>query len=203
VRALNLASRPFRNQRLPVLLSSVVALAALGTTIPHGVVLARVLPSNLAPTERSIRDHESELARIEESRKSLRDLKPTEEQRQEWTVLRELVDRRVFRWTVLLARLNAVLPEDVHLTAIQPEFSSGVVTVRASATAETRGSESLLGLVRLLEEQPEFEEVVPTVFAETPEGDALNLSMRYIEPSSERGSGAAAPAPSPAEGSEP
>jgi len=195
VRALNLASQPFRNRRLPILLSLLVALGAIGTTLPHAVALTRVLPSQLDQTETTNRALESQIARIEQGKGKLRELKPTDDQRKEWAVLRDLVDRRVFRWSVLLRQLNAVLPSDVRLTSIQPEFAKGVVTVRASATSDARGSESLPGLVRRLEEQPEFENVVPISFTDTPDGDVLELSMRYLEPSPAAAASAATPPP--------
>jgi Tfp pilus assembly protein PilN len=195
VRALNLASQPFRNERLPVLLSVFVALGALGATLPHAIALTRILPSRLGVAEDQNRALESQIARIEANKTELRDLKPSDDQRKEWTVLRDLVDRRVFRWSLLLKRLNAVLPNDVHLVTVEPQFEKGVVTVHASATADTRGSESLPRLVRLLEDRPEFDNVMPLSFNQTPDGDVLELTMHYLEPAPDAPAATATPTP--------
>jgi Tfp pilus assembly protein PilN len=140
LRTLNLASLPFRNERLQIFLTTILVIVALGLTVRQAVALRRVMPAELGQTEAEIQALEAEIDRVSSDRGSLRDLNPTGDQLAQWGFLRELVDRRVFRWTVLLARLQELLPEGVRIVSVEPRFEKDVVTVSLSVTADTRGS---------------------------------------------------------------
>jgi len=182
LKPLNLASQPFRNERLPSLLATILVLASLGVTVLHAMVGARVGPSSLGKAENEALALSSSLDRLRQEGASLAGVKPSKEDRLVWGEIRDLVDRRLFRWTRLLSQLQAVLPDDVRLLSVEPTIRDGQVAVRLSATALARGSPSLLGIIGRLEEDPAFTEVTPASLSDTPDGDVLVVEMRYIPP---------------------
>jgi Tfp pilus assembly protein PilN len=182
LKPLNLASRPFHNERLPSLLAIVLVLVVLGVTVLHAMVGARVGPSSLSKAEGEALALSSSLDQLQREGAELADVKPSKEDRLVWAQIRDLVDRRLFRWTLLLSRLQEVLPEDVRLLSVDPAFRNGQVAVRLSATALARGSPSLLGMIGRLEEEPAFREVTPASLSDTPDGDVLVVDMQYVPP---------------------
>ena len=198
LKPLNLATRPFRNQRLPTLLVSLLALAAGALTVAHGATLARVLPSHLQQTEAEALALEAEAGRLRAEREQLRNLRPEKTDIARWNVVRDLVDRRVFRWTQVFVRLGQIVPQGVTLTAIEPVMQSDGAVVRLSATSTTGGTKPLLDLVRQLEQQPDFEDAVPESMskADKGQGQAIVLHVRY-RPAVEREKPAPVATPSP------
>jgi Tfp pilus assembly protein PilN len=180
VRPLNLASQPFRNTRLPVLLSALLLLLALGVSAVHALAISRILPTHLSQAEGTTRALEAELEQLQAERATLQTLRPSSDDLARWEQVRRLIDQRLLRWTTLLKRLDELLPSDVQLTTIEPTIAGDALELRIEATSNVRGSPSLLNLVRILEEQPEFENVAPQTLAETPNGDLLALTMTYL-----------------------
>jgi len=179
LKPLNLATRPFRNQRLPTLLVSLLALAVAALTVAHGATLARVLPSHLQQTEAEALALEAEAGRLRAEREQLRNLRPEKTDLARWNVVRDLVDRRVFRWTQVFVRLGQIVPQGVTLTAIEPVMQSDGAVVRLSATSTTGGTKPLLDLVRQLEQQPDFEDAVPESISKADKGQTIVLHVRY------------------------
>jgi Tfp pilus assembly protein PilN len=180
VRPLNLASQPFRNTRLPVLLSALLMLLALGVSAVHALAISRILPTHLSKTEGTTRALEAELEHLQAERATLQTLRPSTGDLTRWERVRRLVDQRLLRWTTLLKRLDEALPDDVQITAIEPTVKDDALQIRIDATSSVRGSPSLLNLVRILEEQPAFEDVAPVRLSEAPNGDLLTLSLTYL-----------------------
>jgi Tfp pilus assembly protein PilN len=200
LRPLNLASRPFRNERLPALLSAIVALIVLAATVAHALAIVSVLPTRLGRIEGQRRELEAELNHLGQEGEKLRALRPSKEDLTQWGILRELVDRRLFQWSVLLAQLSQILPPDIRLTTIEPTLSKGTVELRLGAKTGSRGSGALLGFARRLEEQPEFEGVAPESVDEDKDGSAASYRMRYVAqppPPSASATEAAPPSPAP------
>jgi hypothetical protein len=105
-------------------------------------------------------------------------------------VLAELVDRRTFSWSGLFRVLEEALPAGVRITSIQPKIDRRRA-VSVDMSVVTRTNEDFLELLRLLEERPELENVLPRDRS----GDAeqtFHLTMDF------RPELASSPSPSPA-----
>lgn len=113
---LNLSSEPFRNRVLPWAVSSVVAavsLVALVLIITEG----RQTRAQADTVERDLRGLRTETAvlrrRAEEVTQSL-----TPEQRLTLDAAHDIIDRKKFSWSQLLANLEATLPPSVRVARI-------------------------------------------------------------------------------------
>jgi Tfp pilus assembly protein PilN len=179
LRPLNLATRPFRNERLPNLAVGLLTLATVTLTVVHGVTLARLLPSHLRQTETEALALETEAGRLRAERDQLRRLQPEKVDLVRWNTVRDLVDRRLFRWTQLFTRLGQIVPEGVTLTTIEPAMQADAAEVRLSATCAAGGTKPLLDLVRKLEQQPDFDSAVPESIAKADKGHTIVLHVRY------------------------
>ena len=89
-----------------------------------------------------------------------------------------LVDRRAFSWTDLLARLEQVLPPGVHLVSIAPTIQKGQVALEFEAIART--TEEGLELVKALQARKDFADVFLTGLDKGKEGSELGISLRYV-----------------------
>jgi len=198
----NVASRPFRNERLPAVLFGIAALLLLAFTARHAVALAR-LPARSSELHKEVSGLEAEASRLREEAGRLQMPAPDKPTLAHWTLLKDLVDRRDFSWTRLLAGLESVLPEGVRIVAIDPALRKG--EMRIELTAVSRSFEDSLALVRALEASEDFDDVYP-VSDEGGEGGQARYTMRYrpvARPApapGEPGRGAAEePSPGPAE----
>jgi Tfp pilus assembly protein PilN len=134
---------------------------------------------------------QGELQDLRREAQALRGPTPDSTQVAEWRVIKDLVDRRTFSWSRLLARLESVLPPGVRLVSIDPSTASGRVRLEVVAVARSR--EDAFEFVRALREKAGFEDVYPTSLTRGNDGDQIACSMTY-RPESR-------PAPLPAEGS--
>jgi Tfp pilus assembly protein PilN len=174
---LNLARRPFRNERLPSLVLAAAFLALAAATVRHAL-LAR----DLAPGR--VRDVASEVVAIEEEIQALRaqaaDLRrvsaPSEALR-EWAAVKGLVDRRMFSWTGLFAALEQALPPGVRLVSITPGEERGRTELALSAVG--RSNEDALALMASLQAHGEFEEAFLRGWIEGREGFDITCTVRY------------------------
>lgn len=190
-RRLNLASRRFRNERLPALGFGLGCLVLLAASVQQGLMIRRLLPGQSSALHREVAGLEEEAARLRSESAELRGVaQPDKTRVEEWQLVKDLVDRRVFRWTELFARLADSLPSDVRLVGITPAVKDGVVTLNVDAAVKTL--ESGLDFIRKLEERPEFADVYPKGVTNGRTGDdEFSYVMRYL------GEGAA-PAAEPA-----
>jgi len=92
----------------------------------------------------------------------------------EWGLIKDLVDRRAFSWTLLFAHLESVLPDGVRLVSVAPTTRKGEVAIDVTAVA--RSPEDAREFVRRLEGREEFDDVYLRE-----EGDAgeVRFSMKY------------------------
>jgi hypothetical protein len=179
VRPLNLASHPFRNETLPALLFGVAAALLLALTMQHAFVVRGLLPARTSKLHKEVAALEAEAERLRTEGRTLKAPAPEGRVVAEWSVLKDLVDRRTFSWTGLFARLEQVLPREVRLVEIAPDVKEGHVTLSISAVA--RPAQAGLGLVGLLEGRGEFEDVYPESVAEQDGGGAeFHYTMRYL-----------------------
>jgi hypothetical protein len=176
---LNLAGRPFRNERLPRLLFSLGLLALGAASVEHAIVLRRLLPDRTSALHAEAAALEGEVAALRADGSALRGPGPDRLTLERWSTLKELVDRRTFAWTELMARLESVLPRGVRLVAIQPKWERGELKLELEALA--RSADEGFGLVKALEDRPEFEEVYPLSKDERQDGSEVRFryAMRY------------------------
>jgi Tfp pilus assembly protein PilN len=191
VKVLNLASRPFRNERLPTLLVLAGTVLALALTVEHVLVIRRLRPARSLGEQVTALDRESQSLRAEGER--LRVVRPDPAASAHWLVLKDLVDRKVFSWTGLFAVLEDALPQSVRLVSIAPGVKKGEVTLGLEAVARSR--EDGLDFIRILEEREEFYDVVPTS-----RGGEDGTEFRYFVKYRPAPAPVAAPSPAPAAG---
>jgi len=174
MRPLNLASDPFRNERLPVLLLAVAAVGVLTLTVAHALVLREVLPGRTSGIQKEAAALDAESAKLREEARAPRVPRPQPAGLAEWGLIKDLVDRRAFSWTLLFAHLESVLPDGVRLVSVAPTTRKGEVAIDVTAVA--RSPEDAREFVRRLEGREEFDDVYLRE-----EGDAgeVRFSMKY------------------------
>jgi len=168
VRPLNLATEPFRNERLPVLALAVAAFAVMVLTVQHALILRELLPERTSGTRREAAALDAESTRLRAEARGPRTPRP------EWGLIKDLVDRRAFSWTLLFAHLEAVLPDGVHLVTIGPRVRKGEVLIDVAAVART--PEDAREFVRRLEGREEFDDVY--LLEEGDRGE-VRFTMKY------------------------
>lgn len=202
VSTLNLATRPFRNERLPALLLALGFTVAGAITIKQAVAIRALMPGRTSGLARQVLELEEERSRLRAESGRLRAPQPAPTAVAQWALLKELVDRRTFSWSGLFAVLEETLPKGVRVLSIAPGTEKGQMRLELSAVART--NEDALELIRALEDRPEFDDVVPR--ARTGELDGqlgFRISMRYTPQdrpavAATAGGPAATPAPSEA-----
>jgi Tfp pilus assembly protein PilN len=178
--AVNLATRPFRNERLPALVLWAALVVLVGLTVKHGFVVADLLSTRATSLDREVRALDAEEERLRNERAMIKAPSPDPATIRQWTLVRTLVDRRAFSWTDLLRRLEEVLPPGVHLTAIAPAVQKGQVVLDFKAVARTR--EEALHFVKALETRKDFADVFPTGLDDMRDGEGheVGISLRYV-----------------------
>jgi len=174
---LNLASRPFRNERSPRVLYAALWFAVVLVTIVHGTFAARLRPSR---TE----ERRAELARLEGKLERMRAREAAPATAVDaatlvrWRGLKELVDQRAFSWTLLLSDLEPLVPPGVRITSLSPKpHPSGLVSLELEALA--RSPEQVLEFVTALEREPQFEDVYPLSVEDTGGQRRASYAMSY------------------------
>lgn len=175
---LNLATRPFRNERLPTLLLWGALAVLLGVSVRQGLVVADLLSTRSVALEREVRALDAEAEALRAERVNLKAPTPDPVVLRQWALVSNLVDRRAFSWTDLLARLEQVLPPGVHLVSIAPTIQKGQVALEFEAIART--TEEGLELVKALQARKDFADVFLTGLDKGKEGSELGISLRYV-----------------------
>jgi len=188
VRPLNLATQPFRNERLSVLALAVAGLAVLALTVQHALLFRELLPGRTSATRSEASALEAESARLRAEARAARTSRAEPAGLAEWGLIKDLVDRRAFSWTLLFAHLESVLPDGVHLTSIGPSVRKGELLLDVLAVART--PEDAREFVRRLEGREEFDDVY---LREEGDRGEVRFTMKY-RPSLSR----TPPAPAPA-----
>ena len=193
MRSLNLASRPFRNERLPNLLTLVGLGIALTATAYHVFLVRDVMPDRTSALTLKLQEMEAESARLRAEAKGLQVERPDPGTLAQWTRLKDLVDRRLFSWSGLFAVLEDSLPNGVRLINVAPNLHKGQITLHLTAVA--RSVDEALEFMSALEARPEFANVWPTSRGSGQEGFDYQYEMTYLPQPRQV---AASPAPSPA-----
>lgn len=129
---LNLAGKPFSNRVLPwaltilIVLVSLVAFVLIFRTTSRATAQSRSVQSDIQKLNQQVQAFQKQTEEVKNSLSS--------EQQQTLNAAHQLVDRKGFSWSRLLADLESALPGDVRVTRI---------SVRDVAT---RGGQTIAGL---------------------------------------------------------
>lgn len=173
MRALNLAQRPFRNERLAATAFVAAAAVLIGVTAWHAVVIRSLLPAQTSERHREVEALEAELGKLRDEARTLKTETPPASTLAQWNLVKDLVDRRAFSWTGLFARLEQVMPEGVRLTSISPSVRKGQVDLDVDAAVRSR--EAGWEFVRVLEAGGDFHSVYPR----SENGNEFRYVIRY------------------------
>jgi Tfp pilus assembly protein PilN len=176
-RPLNLARRPFTNERLPNLVLSIGCALLLAASVRHGIEAWRLAPARTAAVDGELVALEREVADLRQRSQALRGQRAPEPTRLEWDAVRRLVDRRAFSWSALLASLEETMPPGVKLRSIAPGEGEGAFQVQLVAVART--VEDGLAFLAALRERPEFEGAFLNSVADGQDGVDVAYTMRY------------------------
>ena len=157
----NLATRPFYDGRALKAGAAVAAVLIGVLTVYNGVSLVRL---SLAQSHLGVHaaETEREAGRLRTEAAGARTRIDPKEMQNVASAAREangIIDQRTFSWTGLFAQLEATLPPDVRIRAVQPRVDKGVFRVVISAQA--RRVEDLETFIEGLERTGAFSSVSP------------------------------------------
>jgi Tfp pilus assembly protein PilN len=175
---LNLARRPFRNERLPTLIVAVAGLALIAATVRHVLLALDLAPGRARDVASEVVVMDREIAALRAESAGLRQLAAPPEALKEWAAVKRLVDRRMFSWTGLFAALEQALPAGVKLVSVSPDEGEGQTELALAAVGRT--SEDALALMAALQAHEEFEKAFLTSWSEGREGFDILCSVRYV-----------------------
>jgi hypothetical protein len=198
VRPLNLASQPFHNERLPVLALAAAGLAVLALTLQHAWLLRELLPGRTSAARQEVAALEAKSVLLRSEARAPRVARPEAAKVAEWGLIKDLVDRRAFSWTLLFAQLESVLPDGVHLVSIAPNPRKGELLLDVAAV--TRSPEDAREFVRRLEGREEFDDVY---LREEGERGDVRFTMKYRPTPTRAASAPGAPGGGTADDAEP
>lgn len=157
---LNLATRPFYNERAVHLVLGLVALCAVTVAVLGALRLAS-LSSAYATLASAADNDERRAAEIQsdavvlQRQTSTGDLDALADSARK---ANRLIDLRVFSWTEFLNRVEATLPADVMLTSLRPDIRADGVGVRVGVIA--RSTDAIVEFIERLETTGAFAEVL-------------------------------------------
>lgn len=82
--------------------------------------------------------------------------------------LNQLIDRRDFSWSRMLADLESLIPDAVHLISLRPEFGENSVVLRMTVRGRTIYDVSRF--IESMEKSPRFEKLAVSVESRGPSG---------------------------------
>jgi hypothetical protein len=181
---LNLASRPVRNDRLPALLFVAATVLLSCATVYHIRLVRRLMPSRSVPLQHEVGGLQKEMENLRAQAGRMQAQPVSAVQKNEWRVIKELVDRRTFWWSELFASLEVALPHNVRIISVTPHIKDGEYQLDLVARAEDVGAG--LDFVRVLEERPEFEGVYPRTVSEQQGVAEYSYTARYLSDAASR-----------------
>ena len=183
---LNLARRPFRNERLPTLVLAAGCLALAAATVRHALLARDLAPGRTRDVASEVVAMEREIGTLRAESADLRQLAAPPEALKEWAAVKGLVDRRMFSWTRLFAALEQALPPGVKLDSVSPTEEEGQTELRLTAVG--RSNEDALALMASLQSHEEFAKAFLRGWTEGREGFDIACTVRYVpKPRSESG----------------
>ena len=174
---LNLARRPFRNERLPTLVLTAACLALAAATARHALVARDLAPGRSRDVASEVVAIEKEIDTLRAESADLRQLAAPPDALKEWAAVKRLVDRRMFSWTGLFAALEQALPPGVKLVSISPQEEGGGTQLALAAVG--RGNEDALALLKSLQSHEEFDGAFLNGWGEGPAGVDISCTVLY------------------------
>ena len=174
---LNLARRPFRNERLPTLVLAVSGVALAVATVFHVLLARDLLPGRARDVESQVLALETEVAALRAESAELLRLEASPEALKEWAAVAELVDRRAFSWTGLFAALEAALPPGVKLVSVSPQTKAGRTDLTLAAVG--RRPEDALAFLQSLQAHEGFDGAFLNGWTEGREGIDISCTVGY------------------------
>ncbi len=159
---INLASRPFRNNRV---IGSVLATAAAAIILAtvYNLYVFLNYGSSYAEVTRTERESRGRLATLEmDERKLSKEIAARDFRRvyERGKFANDLILRRSFSWTLLFNKLEAVVPREVMMTSIRPNIGADRIVVHLQGVAKNHGA--LIALEEALQGNAVFANVYPT-----------------------------------------
>jgi Tfp pilus assembly protein PilN len=186
--ALNLARRPLQNERLPTLLLAFACACLVFLSVSHAVLAIQLRHGGARDVEGQVAALDREIDRLRAESAELQRTQPPRGRLAEWAAVRELVDRRVFSWTGLLAALETALPPSVRLESIAPSTGKGPTVVSLNAIGQS--AQDAFALMKALQASPAFDGAFLEAVGDSAQGVLISCSVVYV--------GRRAPAPAPA-----
>jgi Tfp pilus assembly protein PilN len=164
----NLSTRPFYNVTAVRVILGVIALLALAITVFHVIHLLSLRANEAVLSARATEALE-EADRLRADAARIRAQVDPRELQQVASAASEangVIARRAFSWTRFLTQIEATLPADVRVTAIEPRVEDG--QVRVAIDVEAQRAADLASFMDALEGESTFRNVVParSVYAE-------------------------------------
>jgi Tfp pilus assembly protein PilN len=174
---LNLARRPFRNERLPTLVLAAACAALVLVTARHARAVWDLLPGRVGDVEAKVVATEQEIDGLRREAAELRQVQAAPVAFKEWAAVKELVDRRAFSWTTLFAALEKALPAGVKLVSIAPRPAGRAIELTLAATG--RSVEDALALLQSLQHASGFESPFLNEVREGRDGVDVSFTVLY------------------------
>ena len=174
---LNLARRPFRNERLPTVALAAGCVGLVLATGGHVLVARDLAPGRSRDVASEVVAIEKEIDQLRAESGELRTVAAPPERLKEWAAVKKLVDRRMFSWTGLFAALEEAMPPGVRLVSVSPTEARGQTELTLVAVG--RSNEDALALMASLQEHPEFEGAFLNGWTEGREGFDITCTVRY------------------------
>ena len=175
---LNLARRPFRNERLPTLLLAAGCAALVLLTARHALAVRDLLPGRVGDVEGRVVATEQEIDRLRKESADLRQVEAPPAALREWAAVKELVDRRAFSWTTLFTALEKALPPGVKLLSVAPRPEGEAVELSLGASG--RSVEDALALLKALQQQSDFDGAFLNGVTEGRDGVDISCTVLYV-----------------------
>ena len=119
-----------------------------------------------------------EIDRLRAESAELQRTQPPRGRLAEWAAIKELVDRRAFSWTGLLAALETALPPTVRLESIAPSTGKGPTVVILNAVGQS--AQDAFALMKALQASPAFEGAFLDGVGDSPQGVLITCSVVYV-----------------------
>jgi Tfp pilus assembly protein PilN len=176
-RPLNLARHPFRNDRLPTLALALGCLLLVAVSVRQALAVRDLLPGRAGKVDAELVRLDADVTRLRAQQAKLgRETAPPASLR-EWAAVRDLVDRRTFSWSALLACLEETMPAGVRLRSIAPGGEAGRLEVRLEAVGRTAADG--YAFLAALQKRREFSKAFLGSVSQTPDGVALSYTVQY------------------------
>lgn len=156
----NLASVPIKNYTLYLIGSLFLALIIVLFTAWNLLSVTRSY-TQTAELNRNIQNQQKQLREMETKQKKIQDQIARIKTPQfiaETNFMNNAIKRRTFSWTELFDHFEEVLPPSVRMISISPTVTEGIIAINLEMAGQSL--EDMLELVRLLERDPAFSQVV-------------------------------------------